>query len=100
MDGFSEPVERDRLDVIFEIGGFLVGPGLREDTELARSHGHRAGAFQRIFQSDRCLAEKAGRLFVQRRDTGDLVDEAELQVILQVFPDPLDLFYSVDPGFG
>src|SRR6185295_14969806 len=55
--------------------------------ELARRHRHRAAALQQIFERDAGLAaHRAGKLIESQR-IADLVDQAELQVILQVLAD-------------
>ena len=98
MHRIAEPVQRDRLDMILQVRGFLVRSGAGEDAELARRHRHRAGTADEIFKPDRRLAEQAARLLVEGRHAADLVGHAQLQMVLQVFPDPSHLVQHVDAG--
>ena len=84
MQRLAELVERQRLHVIFDVGRLEGGIRLGKDAQLARRHGHGAGAVQRIFQRDARLAEEVARHLVQRLCPMHLEDGAQLQMILKV----------------
>ena len=83
----AEALKRKRLNVVLQIGAILVGIGAGEQPELRRRHGQRAAPEQRIFGDHARAAERRVIALVERGDAVDLVDQAELQVILQVGAD-------------
>ena len=83
----AEAIERERLNVVLQIGALLIGIGAREQTKLRRRHGHRAAPEQRILGKHAGKPERRVIALVQRLDAVDLVDQAKLQMILQIAAD-------------
>ena len=83
----AELVERERLDVILDVRGRLRRVALREAAELARRHGERTGAAERVLEPHRRLAPEARGTLVHRHGVLHLERHAELEVVLEVLPD-------------
>src|SRR6185503_15916860 len=92
----AELVERQRLQVPFDVGGGLarIAPG--KGAELGRRHRQQTRAVQRVLESHRCLAEQAVRALVQGADVLDLVDDAYLQVVVQVLAHARQIMLDFD----
>ena len=83
----AEAIERQRLDMILQVGALARRIGARDDAELRRRHGQRAAAAQRIVEENLGAAEHRRVHLVQRLDARHLVDHPQLQMVLQVLAD-------------
>ena len=92
MQRLAEFIERERLHVELQIGPFLVAVRAREGAKLGRRHGQRPAPAERIIEAHQRAAEDRAVIFVERADAGDFVDQPQLQMVLQIFPDarPVD----------
>src|SRR4051812_33085158 len=96
MQRLPELVQAQGLDVIFEIGGVVAGVASGEAAELGRGRGHRPAPEKCIFPGHAGAPEQAARPLVERQRVPDLVYQAELQMVLQVAPDPRQLVPHLD----
>src|SRR5665213_234701 len=94
--GIAELVEAQRLHVIFEIRRLARRIALGETSELRRRHGQRAALHQEILQAHADAADQAIGAFVQRACVLNLVDRADLQMILQILADARQLMRDAD----
>lgn len=74
----SQPVGRQRLDMVFEIGRRFGRIGFREHADLARRHRHRSRPCEGVLQRDRD---------VERLRPAHLLGGADLQRVLKVLAD-------------
>ena len=106
---FTEALQRQRLHVIFQVRRGLLRPRTSERAELTGRHGQRAAAVIQIAQAHAHLAPQAAGDLVQGAGIFQFVDQAQLQVILQVAADagqfmrdadaqPLQEWARADPG--
>ena len=72
-----------------------LGAGLEEAGGEAGGHGHGAGAEHHVLEADPHLVVEAAHFVVQGRLVA-LVDQARLQVVLQVLPDTRQVGQHVD----
>ena len=87
MQRIAELVERQRLHMKLDIGPLASRVRAGEQTKLRGRHGERAAAEERVVERH-VRAPEAGAIGgVERLDARDLVDEAKLEVILQVLAD-------------
>ena len=70
-----------------QVGGLARRIGLREHAELARRHGERPAPEQQVFRRHRQPAPQAVGPLVEGHDVGDPVDQAQLQMVLQIAAD-------------
>ena len=96
MQRLAEAVERQGLNVEFDIGCFEARIGFHEDAELARGHRHRARALQEILQTDLYLAEKRRLPFVQGARAFDAEGGADLEMVLKVLADAWGVQHDLD----
>ena len=92
----AELVERQRLHVPLDVRGRLRRIALRERAELRRRHRERPGAEQRVLERHRGLAEPGARAPIQRDGVVDLVDRADLQVVVQIRADAGRVAHDAD----
>src|SRR3546814_12802542 len=97
MQRIAELVEAERLDMELDIGGFMLRAGAGEQAELRRRLGQRAGAEQRILDAGHRLGETRAVDLVDRLDALDLVDRAQLQMVLQGLADPGPVVPDISP---
>ncbi len=76
---------------------FQFAARTRENADLARAHRHRAAPEQHVLQADPHTPEETVDFVVQRR-LADLVDHADLQVVLQVLADAGHFMRHVHAG--
>ena len=88
MHGLAEAVERQRLDMKFDIGGGVVGRGPGEQAKLRRRHGQRSAPANAIVEPHHRPLEQRLVVDIERARAGDAEDGAELQMILKIFADP------------
>ena len=88
VHGLAEPVERQRLDMEFDIGGGVVGRGLGEHAELRRRHGHRPAPAKAIVEPHHRPLDPRLIVDIERARAGDAEDRSQLQMVLQIFADP------------
>ena len=82
--------------MVFEVGRRLFRPGAGERAQLAGGHGQRAAAVVQVAQAHAHLAQHGARNLVKGAGVFQLVDQAQLQVILQVATDAGQLVQHVD----
>ncbi|MNZ72140.1 hypothetical protein D3C78_905100 [compost metagenome] len=70
--------------MVLQVGSGLLRVRTHERAQLARRHGQRATAVIEVAQAHAHLAPQAVGHLVQGTGIADLVDQAQLQVILQV----------------
>ena len=87
MQGLAERLEREGLDVIFQIGRGEIRARAGKRAKLAGRHGHGAGAAQDIFQPDHRLAPEGTGHGVQCFGPFEFPCAAQLQMVLQVRAD-------------
>lgn len=72
--------------MILQVGGGLVRARAHERAQLARRHRQWAAAVIKVAQAHAHLAPEAIGHLVQGAGIADLVDQAQLQVVLKVAP--------------
>ncbi|MCY1523107.1 hypothetical protein D9M68_579920 [compost metagenome] len=97
MQRLAETVQRQGLHVVFEVGRRLLRVGASEGAQLARRHGQWPAAVEQVAQAHADLAPQAAGDLVQGRHVADLVDHAQLQVVLEVAADTGHLMGHTDP---
>ncbi len=88
MQRLTERIQRQRLDMVLDIGGLMFGRRPGEDTELTGRHGHRSGLIKDIFGAHRHAAKQRCVAIIQGLRTGDAKDGADLKMILKVLAHP------------
>ena len=83
----AEAIERQRLNMILQIRPRPIGIGSGEQPKLRRRHGQRAAPKQRIFEQHAGKPQRRVVALVQRGDAVDFVDQAQLQMVLQIGAD-------------
>jgi len=96
MQRRAELVQRQRLHVPFDISRGLRGIAFGKGAQLRWRHGQRPGPVKRVFDSHRRSSEQAVRALVQGADVPDLVDDAHLEVIMQVLAHAGQIVLDVD----
>ena len=86
----AEPVERERLDVVLEVRRRPRRIGFRERAELRWRHGQGPAPEQEILEAHARAPEQAVRILVQRPGVLDLVDQAQLEMVLEVRADAFE----------
>ena len=76
-----------RLHMKLDIGALLMRIGAREGAELRGRHGQRAAPSQRVIDPHQRAIDQRLVGLVQRGDAGDLVDQPQLQMVLQILAD-------------
>ena len=94
------PVGAERQQVELDVRGLELGPGAREDADLAGADRHRPGAEQRIAQRDAQLAPDRPEIVVDRARLEAAVDVLGLQVVLQVGADAVERVHHLDAVFA
>ena len=97
MKRFAQPVSRQWLHVIFEVGGGAPRIGLGEDAELAGSHRQRAAAADGVLQPHPCAADEVVVARVERPRVADPKDRPDLQMVLEVLAYPVEPVSDGDP---
>ncbi|MNE31453.1 hypothetical protein D3C80_1250220 [compost metagenome] len=80
----AEALQRQGLHVVLQVGGGVLGAGAHERAQLAGGHGQWAAAVVQVTQAHAHLAPQAVGHLVQGAGVADLVDQAQLQVVLKV----------------
>ncbi len=88
VHGLAEPVERQRLDMEFDIGGGVVGRGLGEQAELRGRHRHRPAPAKAIVEAHHRPLDPRLVVDIERARASDAEDGSQLQMVLQIFADP------------
>ena len=96
MQGLAKALQRQWLHVILQVGARLAEVGLGEGTKLAGRHGQRPAAPEQVLQAHAQLAPGGGCNAVERLHALDAIDQAQLQVILQVLTDTWQLVPDAD----
>src|SRR5262249_31346444 len=83
----AELVEGERLHMVLDVGALAPLIGAREQSELRGRHGERAAAKKRIIERHAGAPYLRAIDLVERFGAFDAIDEAQLQMILQVLAD-------------
>ena len=83
----TECIEREGLDVEFQIGPHSTHVAVGERAELRRRHAHRARPLEEVFEADAHFAQPRCGKRVERRHAVHFEYGTDLEVVLQVLAD-------------
>ncbi len=88
MHGLAEPIQRQRLNMEFDIRGGIVGGGLGEQAELRGRHGQRPAPAKAIVEPHHRPLDQRLVVDIERARARDAEDGPQLQMVLQILTDP------------
>ena len=93
---FAKAFQGQWLHMVLQVGGGLLRAGAGKRAKLAGRHRQRAAAVVQVAQAHAHLAPQCAGDLVQGAGIFQLVDQAQLQVILQVAANAWQLVHHVD----
>ena len=96
MQGIAELVERQGLNVEFNVGAGVFGRGSGEDAQLRRRHRERPPPEECVLQAHLGLADQRVVGLVERWYARDPKDRSLLKMVLQISTYPVESMNDVD----
>src|ERR1700722_4883855 len=87
MHRLAEAVQRQRLNMEFDVGGGVIGRGLGEQAKLRRRHGQGPAPAKAIVEPHLAALEERWVVDIERARAGDAKNGSQLQMVLQIFAD-------------
>src|SRR3984957_4946553 len=94
MHRLTETVERQRLNMEFDVGGGVVGRGLGEQAKWRRRHGQRPAPAKAIVEPHHAALEERLVVDIERARAGDAEDGPQLQMVLEILADSRQRMYD------